>query len=155
MSIYKEIAMSIVRILLITGFLLLGLLSAMTSAAHAGDTGLSAAYSESSQMSANGSAQIVDGSLAAVTGSAEFSVRSVRTVGDVLHVAVKGSAEVGEVVLAIPLAIAGGASYAAGQTITVVAEGMGWLVTQGGKVLAFIPNEAGKGLLHSSVVTRH
>lgn len=108
--------------------------------------------SRGSELSANGSATIAEGSLAVVQGSADMVVVAVQAVGDGLRVTLQGSARVGKVVLSVPMAVAGGLSYAAGQTVTVIAEGAGWLIVRAGEVIAFVPNEAGKALLHSKPV---
>ncbi|AXQ28686.1 hypothetical protein D0B54_08335 [Solimonas sp. K1W22B-7] len=108
--------------------------------------------SRGSELSANGSATIAEGSLAVVQGSADMVVVAVQAVGDGLRVTLQGSAKVGKVVLSVPMAVAGGLSYAAGQTVTVIAEGAGWLIVRAGEVIAFVPNEAGKALLHSRPV---
>lgn len=108
--------------------------------------------SRGSELSANGSATIAEGSLAVVQGSADMVVVAVQAVGDGLRVTLQGSARVGKVVLSVPMAVAGGLSYAAGQTVTVIAEGTGWLIVRAGEVIAFVPNEAGKALLHSKPV---
>ena len=79
-------------------------------------------------------------------------VVAVVAVGEGLRVTLQGSAKVGKVVLAVPVAVAGGLSYAAGQTVTVIAEGAGWLIVRAGEVIAFVPNEAGRALMHSRPV---
>ena len=108
--------------------------------------------SRASELSAEGSTTIAEGSLVAVVGSVEMVVLAVEAVGDGMRVTLRGSAKVGEVVLSVPMAVAGGLSYAAGQTVTCIAEGAGWLIVRAGEVIAFIPNEAGKALLHSRPV---
>lgn len=108
--------------------------------------------SRASELSAEGSTTIAEGSLVAVVGSAEMVVVAVEAVGEGLRVTLQGSAKVGKVVLSVPVAVAGGLSYAAGQTVTCVAEGAGWMIVRAGEVIAFIPNEAGKALLHSRPV---
>lgn len=48
----------------------------------------------------------------------------------------------------------GAASLAVGTVATVSAIGAGIIVSAAGQVIAFIPNEIGKALLHSERVTR-
>ena len=108
--------------------------------------------SRASELSTEGSTKIAEGSLVAVVGSVEMVVVAVEAVGDALRVTLQGSAKVGKVVLSVPMAVAGGLSYATGQTLTCVAEGAGWMIVRAGEVIAFIPNEAGKALLHSKPV---
>ena len=50
--------------------------------------------------------------------------------------------------------VGGGLSIAAGQMITVVAMGTGWLLCTAGKAVAFIPNEVGSALLYSQRISR-
>ena len=50
--------------------------------------------------------------------------------------------------------VAGGLSVAAGQAISVVAMGTGWLLCNAGRAIAFIPNEVGSALLYSERITR-
>ena len=50
--------------------------------------------------------------------------------------------------------VTGGLSIAAGQMITVVAMGTGWLLCTAGKAIAFVPNEVGSALLYSQRISR-
>ena len=105
--------------------------------------------SQASQLSAEGSMTIAQGSLTGITGSADFVVTSVQVAGDGLYVVLKGAAKAGEIALRVPKAMAGGLSLAVGQTVMLVAKGAGWVIESAGKVIGFIPNEAGEALLHS------
>ena len=69
--------------------------------------------------------------------------------GKGVKLTLKGSAHTAKAVLILPVRAAGAASLVAGQTIEVSTQASGWIVTQAGKVLGFVPNEAGKALLHS------
>lgn len=108
--------------------------------------------SKGSELFANGSATLVEGSLVVVQGSTDVTVAAIEVIGDGLRLTLQGAAKVGKVVLAVPMAVAGGASYAVGQTLTVIAQGAGWLIVRSGEVIAFVPNETGKALLHSRPV---
>jgi hypothetical protein len=123
--------------------------AASTGSAVAGDP---SRVSEASELSAAGAMSIAEGSIVAVKGSAEFFVESVAIAGQGAKIALKGSANVGRVVLQVPLTMAGGVSLAVGETVTVVATAAGWLITRAGQVVGFIPNEAGKALLHTNPV---
>ena len=50
--------------------------------------------------------------------------------------------------------LAGALSIAAGEMITVVAMGTGWLLCSAGKAIAFVPNEIGSTLLYSQRISR-
>lgn len=54
----------------------------------------------------------------------------------------------------ISLRLAGGASVAVGAAVTVTAVGAGWLLSSAGRVLAIVPNEVGRSLLHHERVSR-
>ena len=110
--------------------------------------------SEASQMSAQGSAAIARGSLIAVTGSAEFVVASIQLAGEGLEVVLRGASEVGEVVLHLPGVLAGGASLAVGESVTVAAQAGGWAIESAGKLIGFVPTEAGRALLYSERLPR-
>ncbi len=111
--------------------------------------------SQASQMSAQGSAIIARGSLTGITGSAEFVVASIQVVGDGLEVVLQGASEVGEVVLQLPRALVGGASLAVGESVTVIAQGAGWAIESAGKLIGFVPTEAGRALLYSERLPRN
>jgi hypothetical protein len=50
--------------------------------------------------------------------------------------------------------VAGGLSIAAGEMISVVAMGTGWVLCTAGKAIAFVPNEIGSALLYSQRISR-
>lgn len=47
-----------------------------------------------------------------------------------------------------------GVSLATGAVVSCVAVGTGWLLSTAGKVVAFVPNEIGRALLHNQRITR-
>jgi hypothetical protein len=110
--------------------------------------------SETSELSAVGSASLVAGSVASVVGTGELVVVSIEWLADGARCVFRGSVEVGRVVLIIPVKIVGATSLAVGQTVLITAKGTGWLITKAGEVIAFIPNEAGEALLFSEPVRR-
>lgn len=129
-----------------------GLLLALTLSTAEAEAG--GKLSDASELSADGSATVVSGSVAAVVGTAELVVESIDWLADGARCVFRGSIEVGRVVLILPLKVAGAASLAVGQTVLITTKGSGWLLTKGGEVLAFIPNELGRELLFSEPVTR-
>jgi hypothetical protein len=50
--------------------------------------------------------------------------------------------------------MAGASVVAVGTTVSVIATGTGWVLSQAGKALCFIPNEIGASLLYNEPVTR-
>lgn len=110
--------------------------------------------SEASALSVDGSAQIVSGSVKGIQGSAELVVESVVFLADGVRCVLRGAAEVGRVVILIPLKVAGAASLVVGQTVEITTQATGWLITKAGQAIAFLPNEAGRALLFSEPVSR-
>jgi len=51
-------------------------------------------------------------------------------------------------------AAVGGASLLVGAVVTVTAVSAGWLLSAAGQVIAFVPNELGRALLHHERITR-
>lgn len=51
-------------------------------------------------------------------------------------------------------AVVGGASLLVGAAVTVTAVSAGWVLSAAGQVIAFVPNEIGKALLHNERITR-
>ena len=93
-----------------------------------------------------GSAFIADAaslSVVAVEASAEGVVWIVERASDGVRATVRFARDA-----------AVGLSIAAGQMITVVAMGTGWLLCAAGRTLAFVPNETGSRLLYSQRITR-
>lgn len=54
----------------------------------------------------------------------------------------------------LSLQLAGGALLASGTAVAVTAVASGWLLSQAGRVICFIPNQIGQALLHNERVTR-
>ena len=79
----------------------------------------------------------------AVEASAEGVVWIVERASDGVRGTVRFARDVG-----------GGLSIAAGEMITVVAMGTGWLLCAAGKAIAFVPNEVGSALLYSKRISR-
>lgn len=118
---------------------LLGLACASASAAG---------QSAPSQASANLSGTVVFGSVLGVAAAGSLVVASVETVGDGLVVVVKSLADGSRATLRLSGKAIGGLSIAAGTAVEVVAASTGHVLAVSGKAIAFIPNEAGKALLH-------
>ena len=125
------------------------LASAALLAALAANSAAAGGMSEASEFSAVGAGSIVAGSLVAVADGSQMVVEAVQDIGHGLKVTLRGAAQTVRAVLILPLKLAGGASLAVGQTVVVVTHGAGWLITQAGRVLAFVPNETGQALLFS------
>lgn len=106
--------------------------------------------SNASEMSAFGSVVVVAGTMSLLAGSATAVVESVEKVGESTVVVLKGVAEGSRVTLKMSGKAVTGASMAAGTAVGVVTMASGYALVVAGAVIAFIPNEAGKALLHHS-----
>ncbi|MGX9219615.1 hypothetical protein ACWV27_14610 [Massilia varians] len=123
---------------------LLGLACSATHAAgHAGQ-------SELSNASANLSGVVVGGSLLTLAATGSVVVASVRTVGDGIEVVLEGAADASRATVRLSGRAAAGVSLAAGTALEVVTASTGYVLVMSGKAIAFLPNEAGKALLHHS-----
>lgn len=123
---------------------LLGLACSATHAAgHAGQ-------SELSNASANLSGVVVGGSILTLAATGSVVVASVRTVGDGIEVVLEGAADASRATVRLSGRAAAGVSLAAGTALEVVTASTGYVLVMSGKAIAFLPNEAGKALLHHS-----
>ena len=111
--------------------------------------------SNTSEMSAFGSIVVVAGTMSLVAGSATAVVESVEKVGQSFVVVLKGATEASRVTLRMSGKAVTGASLAAGTAVSVVTMASGYALVVAGAVIGFIPNEAGKALLHHSRVSGH
>lgn len=111
---------------------------------------------DASQQSVDGSATfsgvVVAGSLLPAVIGASIVVESVTRTGEVLEVVVKGVANGSKATIHLSGEMARTVSVAAGETLDVSITASGYILVASGKALAFIPNEAGKALLHHSRV---
>jgi hypothetical protein len=125
--------------------LLAALLGLACSASHAtGQSGQSAV----SNASANLSAVVVGGAALSVVATGSVVVASVKTVGDGIELVLENAIDASRATVRLSGKALGGVSLAAGTTLEVVTASTGYVLVMSGKALAFIPNEAGKALLH-------
>ncbi|MBS4098136.1 MAG: hypothetical protein KGZ83_14995 [Sulfuricella sp.] len=76
-------------------------------------------------------------------------VESVRTIGNVVEVVFKGTANASRAVVTVTAAAASGVALVAGQSVKVVAEGSGYVLYAGGKVLCHVPGKDEQTLIRS------
>lgn len=131
------------------------LLSALLGAAPAW------AQSEASRASANSSeglsvatGSIVAGTASLIVGSAILTVEAIEKTGESVVLVLKGASETATVSVKVAASAAGTASLAVGSAVRVVAEASGYALYSGAKLIAFIPNEIGKSLVHHSHVKK-
>ena len=112
---------------------------------------------DGSQALSNGigelSAVVVAGSVLTVYGAGSLVVESVQTVGDGVEVVLAGASEGSKATVQFSGKALEGVSMAAGTAVSVVAMSAGHALVVSGKVIAFLPNEIGKALLHHSRVS--
>jgi hypothetical protein len=113
--------------------------------AHAGPGD---APSAPSQASANLSGVVVAGSILTAGAAGSVVVASVRTVGDVLEIVLAGAVDASRATVRLSASAAGGLSLVTGTVLEVVTASTGQVLVMSGRAIAFLPNEAGKGLLH-------
>lgn len=90
----------------------------------------------------------VELSLAAVDGSATLVVTGVQASGTLVVVALECVATGASVTLEIAGELAAGLSLAVGTLVVATASAGGWLLSEGGEPIAFVPNEGARVLIH-------
>lgn len=121
------------------------------------------AAGNASENSTNGSAALSIGVGSVLAGSAMLAVatgqavvESVEKTADgivmVLRGIGNGMSEAGKFSVRVGGDVSGAASVTVGQSVEVVTESTGHVIIASGKVIAFIPNEIGKSLMHHSPV---
>lgn len=95
---------------------------------------------------------VVAGSLLPVFIGGSLVVESVETFGDGIEVVLKGAADGSKATVRFSGKTLEGVSLATGTAVSAVAMSAGHALVVSGKVIAFLPNEAGKALLHHSRV---
>ncbi len=110
-----------------------------------------------SAASLGGSMTIVEGSLTVVRGSSEILVaggqlvvESVKVVGESVVIVLTGLGEASRIVLTGAGEALAASAIGVGQSIAVVSTAAGHVLYRGSEVLAFVPNEIGHSLVHSS-----
>ncbi len=136
------------------GIALLGGLPFITPATNALADGASASLNNASYASVLASASFVTDFSQALAPVGNFVVASVETVGQtlfvVLHdVGTASGAGVGFSIKVVSTATAASA-FVVGRTIEASATAAGTMLSEAGKLIAFIPNEVGQRLSHRS-----
>lgn len=80
----------------------------------------------------------------------EFVVRAVNATAKGVELSLQGVSGAIETSATITSELAEAASVGVGTTVRVVAESTGYALVASGVLLAFVPNEVGRGLLHHS-----
>jgi hypothetical protein len=111
-------------------------------------TSQAADQSELSSASANLSGVVVGGAILSAAATGSLVVASVRTVGDGIELVLENAADASRATVRLSSRALGGVSLAAGTTLEVVTASTGQVLVMSGRAIAFLPNEAGKALLH-------
>jgi len=94
---------------------------------------------------------IVTGSPDALANaSGRFVVSAIEVVGASGTVVLRGVSDAAEVSVRVPVQMLSEAGVSVGTTVTAVADASGYLLTAGGRVLCYVPNQVGRSLLGSS-----
>ena len=104
--------------------------------------------SQGSALSAEGASALVAGSVEVIAGSPALIVLAVNGVAEGAVVVLKGASTAATVSVKVTPEIAGELSKAVGATVTVITEAAGYALMYAGKMIALIPNEGSKKLLH-------
>ena len=91
---------------------------------------------------------------AVLSAGAVFTVVSVQVLAEGTVWVLQRASDGARVVLRCAGKAVGGASMAVGVAVTVAAISGGWLLSTASEVIAFVPNELGKALLHHEQITR-
>lgn len=130
--------------------ILFALLAATTAFGQSGSTRGSVSLSQASEASLNASGLVVAGTSALIVSGAQFTVSALEAAGESVVIVMRGASEAATVSVKASANVVGAASVVVGSTVQVVAESLGNALYAGGKLIAFIPNEVGRSLIHQS-----
>ncbi len=133
----------------LTALMLACACSCALGSAHANAQGGST-MSQASELSAGGSALVILGSMSLVAASATVVVASVEVVGESTIIVLKGASDAATATVKLSGEVARGMSIVAGTGVSVVAMASGYALIVAGEMLAFVPTELGRALLHHS-----
>ncbi|MCX9156252.1 hypothetical protein OPU71_08975 [Niveibacterium sp. 24ML] len=130
---------------------LLAVLALAPIAHAAGDASQASGQSSAAASSAVGA--VLGGTAEALSSGAELSVVAVEHGSEASVLVLQNIGNGLEVSVKLTGQAAGGASVAVGSTVQVLTEAAGYLLTSGGKAIAYVPNEIGKSLLQHTRLT--
>ena len=119
--------------------------------AQGGSTRGSQNLSNASAASIAASGFVVAGSSELIQGSANLTVTALQAAGESVVIVMRGTSEAVTVSVRTSATIAREASVAVGSAVRVVAESVGHALYVGAKLVAFVPNEIGRALIHHAV----
>jgi len=107
--------------------------------------------SNASAASLAASGFVVAGSSELIHASAALTVTALQVAGETVVIVMRGAAESVTVSVRTSATIARDASVAVGSAVRVVAESVGYALYVGARLIAFVPNEIGRSLIHHAV----
>lgn len=125
------------------------LIAGLTSSPAIAVSELSRASAHSSVGLSMVTGSVVVGSVQTVAGASELIVEGIEKVGEGTVFVLKNVSTGVKVSVQTAGASVGTASVALGTVFTVVTDASGHAIMASGKMIAFIPNEVGKSLIHS------
>lgn len=130
--------------------LLFVIAAALPPAVHAGAGGEASALSTASAL-ASSMAGVVAGNPALLVGGSVLTIVAIEEgLGHGPTLVLKGLSGASTASVRLSAKAAGGVSLAVGGAVRVVGEASGQALYYAGKLIAFIPNEVGKSLVHHS-----
>ena len=108
--------------------------------------------SEASVLSALPVALSVAGPASVLVAGSVLTVVSVAAVAQGTLIVLERASDGARASLVLGSQLGAGLSFAAGTAVVVTAMASGWLISAAGTVIAFVPNELGRALLHNERV---
>jgi hypothetical protein len=113
-----------------------------------------AASTEASQASLAAGGAIVDGSVAMLRAGATLSIVALASAGDASIVVLRDVATGAQMSMRIARDVAREGALAIGEGVHIVGEATGYSLVVAGRLVAFIPNEAGRALVYHARSTQ-
>lgn len=107
--------------------------------------------SNASEASLAASGFVVAGSAELIATSAQLSILAIQATGETVVIVMRGASEAVTVSVRTSAQLARNASATVGGAVRVVAESVGFALYIGVNLIAFVPNEIGRALIHHSV----
>jgi hypothetical protein len=133
-------------------FIAVLLVTAALGTAAAQAAGPSEALSNASRSLSSASGLVVTGSMQTLAASGQVVVGSLEVSGEAVLLVLRGVAGGVEASVKVSAELARALGVGVGTVLTVVAETAGYALSAGGRLIAYLPNEATQALLHQSRV---
>lgn len=104
--------------------------------------------SQGSALSVEGVSTLAEGSVEVMAASSTLTLEAINATANGAHVVLKGASTAATVSVEVTPEIAGYLAGAIGATVAVVAEASGYALLCAGRMIAFVPNEISRGLMH-------